>query len=136
MVTLSKRMRMLRNELNITLDELAEDMNTTKATLSRYENDLRVPSADFIKNLADYFNVTTDYLLGTSDIRNPYDDDPNMLPEEFTNPSDAMTFILKQPSVMAYGGYSLDEMSEEEILDFANDILIAIKITLAQRKNK
>lgn len=71
METFSDRMRNLRKEKDVTLEELANILNTTKATLSRYENNLRVPNADFIQELAEFFNVSTDYLLGRTDIKNP-----------------------------------------------------------------
>ena len=71
MATLNLRIKQLRNERDITLDELAKILGTTKATLSRYENNLRTPNAEFIEQLASFFDVSTDYLLGKSDIKNP-----------------------------------------------------------------
>jgi len=68
MVTFGKRLKQLRNKNNVTLQELAEALGTTNATLSRYENDIRKPSIDFINRAADYFEVDTDYLLGRTDI--------------------------------------------------------------------
>lgn len=49
MATFSDRLRELRKERDITLDELAEILGTTKATLSRYENNLREPKAEFVE---------------------------------------------------------------------------------------
>ncbi|WP_123053107.1 helix-turn-helix transcriptional regulator [Clostridium sp. JN-1] len=69
MATFNQRMKKLRNEKNVTLEELSKALNTTKSTLSRYENNLRTPNADFINQLANYYNVSTDYLLGNSDDR-------------------------------------------------------------------
>lgn len=70
MATFSERLKDLRKEKNVTLDSLAEALNTTKATLSRYENDLRIPNIDFVNELADFFGVQVDYLLGRTDIKN------------------------------------------------------------------
>ncbi len=67
MTVFSERLKRLRGFKNKTLDELAKDLETTKTTLSRYENSKRVPDALFIKKLADYFKVSSDYLLGLSD---------------------------------------------------------------------
>lgn len=67
MVTFGERLRNARNSKDITLDKMAEDLQTTKATLSRYENNLREPKADFVKKIAEYLNVNLDYLLGSSD---------------------------------------------------------------------
>jgi transcriptional regulator with XRE-family HTH domain len=85
MATFSERMRELRKEKRISLEKLAEMMGTTKATLSRYENSKRVPNIEFVEKLAKIFNVSVDYLLGHTDIRNPSDeiteaveDDPDL----------------------------------------------------------
>ncbi|APU61249.1 XRE family transcriptional regulator [Clostridium botulinum] len=67
MVTFGERLRKARNLKDITLDKMADDLQTTKATLSRYENNLREPKADFVKKIAEYLNVNIDYLLGSSD---------------------------------------------------------------------
>jgi transcriptional regulator with XRE-family HTH domain len=80
MATFNKRMKELRSEKNITLEELAKALNTTKSTLSRYENNLRTPNADFINELAKYFNVSADYLLGNTDIKEPID-----IPQEYAD---------------------------------------------------
>ncbi|MCY6354397.1 helix-turn-helix domain-containing protein [Clostridium sp. ZS2-4] len=64
MVTFGERLRSERTRKNISLEELAKELNTTKATISRYENNLREPKIEFIKQIADYFNCSTDYLLG------------------------------------------------------------------------
>lgn len=90
MATFPERMKALRKEKDITLEELSEILGTTKATLSRYENNLRIPNVDFIDELANFFNVSTDYLLGRTDIKNQsekisnaVEDDPELI--EFWN---------------------------------------------------
>lgn len=40
--------------------------------LSKYERDITVIKVDILKKLAEYFNVTTDYLLGLSDIKRDF----------------------------------------------------------------
>lgn len=59
----SERLRLLRQMKHMTLDELATALETTKTTLSRYENSKRVPDADFIIKVSLYFKVSSDYLL-------------------------------------------------------------------------
>ncbi|WP_409068903.1 helix-turn-helix domain-containing protein [Clostridium caseinilyticum] len=66
MVTFGEKLRNARNLKGITLDKMADDLQTTKATLSRYENNLREPKADFIKKIAEYLSINVDYLLGSS----------------------------------------------------------------------
>ena len=47
------------------------------------------------------------------------------LPREFENAQDAMEFT---PTLAAFGGYNPDEMSEETIVEFANEILQQLKL--------
>jgi len=68
------RIKQLRNEKNINQDVLAKLLRLEVAGISKLETE-RVPLKDeYIIKLADYLNVSTDYLLGKSDIRN-YDKD-------------------------------------------------------------
>lgn len=69
MATFGERMKLLRNEKNISLAELAVDIHTTKATLSRYENSKRTANVTFARKVADYFGVSSSYILGTTDNR-------------------------------------------------------------------
>ena len=62
-----KRLKQLRTEKNVTLLELAKGTNISKSALSNYELGLQIPSAQVIIILANYFNVSTDYLLGLKD---------------------------------------------------------------------
>lgn len=65
------RLIKLRKELNLTQEELAQKIGYTRTAISAWEIGRNEPSnADTIK-LAEYFGVSTDYLLGKSDIRNP-----------------------------------------------------------------
>ena len=65
------RLIKLRKELNLTQEELAQKIGYTRTAISAWEIGRNEPSnADTIK-LAEYFGVSTDFLLGKSDIRNP-----------------------------------------------------------------
>lgn len=70
------RIKQLRNEKKINQDVLARLLGLEIAGISKLETE-RVPLKDeYIIKLAEYFNVSTDYLLGKSDIRNPKQEDP------------------------------------------------------------
>lgn len=65
------RIKMLRNEKNINQDVLANLLGLEVAGISKLETG-RVPLKDeYIIKLANFFNVSTDYILGKSEIRNP-----------------------------------------------------------------
>lgn len=65
------RLKYLRNEKGETLEKIAEVLNVTVQTISNYENEKRDMTPETILKLAEYFSVSTDFLLGKSDIRNP-----------------------------------------------------------------
>ncbi|MCT4662305.1 MAG: helix-turn-helix domain-containing protein [Tissierellales bacterium] len=51
--------------------ELGKLLNLSKQTISGYENNSSFPSQETLLKLSDIFSVSTDYLLGKSDERNP-----------------------------------------------------------------
>jgi transcriptional regulator with XRE-family HTH domain len=66
-----KIIRELRIEKGITQNELSNYLGLTPKMVSFYELCERFPPYDIINKLADYFNVSTDYLLGRSNVKNP-----------------------------------------------------------------
>ncbi|SHI91291.1 Transcriptional regulator, contains XRE-family HTH domain [Clostridium amylolyticum] len=48
--------------------------------------------------------------------------------DKIHDPEDAMAFLIKQPSLAAYGGYDPKTMSDEEIVEFANELLRQLKL--------
>ena len=69
---LGKRIKALRKEQKFTQEDIAKKLNISVAALSRYETGAFEPkSVELIVELANIFKVSTDYLLGKSDARNP-----------------------------------------------------------------
>lgn len=68
------RLKKLRQENFLTQDELARELEklgcntTTKCAISQYENNKRLPEAKTLVNIAKFFNVSIDYLLGNEDL--------------------------------------------------------------------
>ena len=67
---ITKRIKSLREKKGLTLKALAEELGLNVGTLSTYERGTREPSISTIKLLANYFDVTSDYLIGISKIKN------------------------------------------------------------------
>lgn len=63
----SKRLKYVRKLRKLSQLELANKINTTKSTISNYENEYSTPSNEVLKDLANALDTTTDYLLGRSD---------------------------------------------------------------------
>ncbi|MBO4108674.1 helix-turn-helix domain-containing protein [Streptococcus suis] len=67
----SERLKQLRKEAGLTQKNIADNFNTSPQSYAQWEKGLRSPSKESLEKLADFFNISTDYLLGNSDIRNP-----------------------------------------------------------------
>lgn len=63
------RIKILREKRGLIQAILATELGITQQTLSKYEKDVNIIKIDVLKRLAEYFNVTTDYLLGLSDVK-------------------------------------------------------------------
>ena len=61
---IGKQLRHLRRAEDYTQQELAERLHVSKSAISAYEQDRKVPSLETLIQLATYFNVSVDYLLG------------------------------------------------------------------------
>ncbi len=70
----SKRLIYLRDKKGITQQELADNLNITRQSLSLYEKAERTINIELLAKIADFFNVSTDYLLGLSDVKSQNND--------------------------------------------------------------
>lgn len=64
------RLKEIRKSKGISQLKLAMDLNTSQNTISRYETGEREPGINELIKIADYFNVSVDYILERTD--NPY----------------------------------------------------------------
>lgn len=58
------RLKQMRQSAGLTQSELAEKLGVSTSTVSMYEVGSRKPSFEILEQLADFFNVDTDYLMG------------------------------------------------------------------------
>ena len=65
-----ERLKKLRQEKNLTQEELAKQIKSSRSNIANYENGKNLPSVEVLDKLSEIFNVSTDYLLGKTDIRN------------------------------------------------------------------
>jgi repressor LexA len=79
------RLKDLRKEKNLRQKDLATDLGVARTTIANYEQGTRFPDKDVLNKLANYFNVSTDYLLGRIDY-------PSYLPQG-TMPANDMVQI-------------------------------------------
>jgi transcriptional regulator with XRE-family HTH domain len=70
-IMLLNRVKELANERNMTIAELERKLNFGQGSISKWNK--QSPSSERLQKAADYFDVSTDYLLGRTDKRNYYD---------------------------------------------------------------
>ncbi len=90
-----QRIRILREENDITQNELGEKLSVSKTTISHYENDSRTPSIETLIQLADFFQVDLDYILGVESVGYSEKRSVQMSDEE-------IDFILELRRMMTY----------------------------------
>lgn len=64
------RLKLLRKNSGYTQKELGEKLNISARVVGYYESNERFPDKDTLTGIADFFNVSVDYLLGRTDIKN------------------------------------------------------------------
>ena len=66
----STRVKELRENSGLSMDQLAKQLGVTKSRVNMWENNGTVPRMNVLVELAKFFNVTTDYLLGNDNASN------------------------------------------------------------------
>lgn len=137
MVTFGERLRLLRKENNLTQEQLASYFGMKKSRISQYELDKRQADDDFKKQLADFFNVSLDYLLGRTNDKNIID-----IPQEYTDKykvtsKDKKQYLehMKKANEAFFMNDEFNEEDKKEILDTMNEIFWKAK-TMNKRKPK
>lgn len=116
---LGERLRTLRNEKGYTLIYVSKKLDLSEATLSNYEKSTRSPDWKIINKLADFYNVSTDYIMGRTDIRTSTKDIINKI---FEDTDEVLKFILHDKSIMTFAGFDIDKLTDDEVLQFTNDL--------------
>ena len=111
---------------NLTMKELGEKVGRGESTVSMWISGKAIPKMGIIQDLADFFGIPTDTLI--------YGEEPNKEYPIITNPQDAMLFVIKNPIMMNYGGYDINKMSDEEIIEFANQTIDYMKYAAQKYK--
>lgn len=69
---MKNHLRLLRNQRKLSQIAVQIETGIDQALLSKYERGERIPPTDTLMVLADYFQTSTDFLLGRTDVREPY----------------------------------------------------------------
>lgn len=120
---LAKRLKKLRSTSGLSQREFARLFNMSPSTLAMYETGRREPDYNILSKLADYYNVSTDYLLGRTDNPYPYDENNENKQPDFStafkekNLGDAITRIVN-----ICEEFSLSKQIMMEMFDKAIDV--------------
>lgn len=131
---IGKRLKKLREEYNMLQKELALKLSLSQQTISLYESNRRQPDYETLKVIADFFDVSIDYLLGRTNERNKDDIPIEEIYSKVNDVEEAMKVILSQPGLMLNG----EMLSDESKIILANSILNGIRTVkeLEEKKNK
>ncbi|MGT2896024.1 helix-turn-helix domain-containing protein [Streptococcus entericus] len=101
----TERLKTLRKEAGLTQKDMAEKFSTSQPSYQQWESGKRTPNSDSLDKLANFFNVSTDYLLGNTDYKNSLEQDI----EEAIQRS------------VAYDGKPITDNDKKIITDFLKD---------------
>lgn len=121
---LGKKIKETRKAKNISVEYMAQELGVSKTTIYRYEDSkiTKIP-VNVFDQICKILEVSPAQLMG-----NTLNNNKETLPQEFYNPQDAIEFILRTPTLAAFGGYDPNTMNDETILAFANDILQQLEL--------
>ena len=105
-----ERLKKLRLDSKQTMDTVSKAAGIAKSTYAGYESEFRQPSLDKLAFFADYFNVTTDYLLGLTS-------EQNKLKTKFALDHD------KDANDFHWDGIPLNEKELKEVSDFLRQVV-------------
>ncbi|MCR0349380.1 transcriptional regulator [Erysipelotrichaceae bacterium AF15-26LB] len=132
---ISKNIRYLRKQKGWGQDELARRIGKSESAIQMWESDKRSPTMGTVEELTKIFDIDINTLiykdLQTGEVNKSGFASPF---EEVTNPDDAAMVFIKHPQVAAFGGYDIEKMSDEEKIEFANQILDSIKFFASKYK--
>ena len=72
MIMILERLRNLREDQDLTQQNIADYLHINQRTYSRYENDQRMIPYEVLSALADLYGTSVDYLIGRTDEKDPY----------------------------------------------------------------
>ena len=115
----SSRIKALRKEKKKTQNDLATYLNVRRSTYGEYERGIITPPYDKIKAIADYFEVSVDYLMGNTDSKE--------FKTESIDVSETLCAMVEEledeNSTININGHKLNKASRELlILSLENDI--------------
>ncbi len=89
------RLKSLRTERNLTINNIAEITGVSKVSAWQWENGFNFPKESTLEKIADYFDVSLDYLMGRTDIKKPATDNFQFAFSDYDKLTDDQKEIIK-----------------------------------------
>ena len=99
---IGERLLDLRKEAGLTQDDLAAILSINKHSISSYERNINEPPDEIKIQIAKYFGVSIDYLLGITDSPVPHKDRPNSVRLPLNFPEAAMEDLMDHIDYLTY----------------------------------
>ena len=117
-MSVGSKIKELRNAKGLTQVQFANLFKVSSGTIAMWETDKRQPDGEKLSKLADFFGVTTDYLLGREEKNSPADQESGgiVIPEKY-----------KDVAVAFHGG--ADNLTQADI----DDIVRFIEFTKSKK---
>lgn len=140
MKTFSSRLIALRKERQMTQSDLAKAIHKTRSTVSGYETEGKEPDYEMLCSLAEYFGVSTDYLLGIDDCRTHSEAVFINDTKNFKRHYDSLPPLVKQTVAKMYDSFyvllSRDTIkNNEERLALYSDLFSLLQDSRAKIRN-
>lgn len=135
-----ERLKELRTKRKLSISELSAELNNkyestiSKSMISRYENGQADPKMENVRIIADYFQVSADYLLGISNNKEKFEPeltekDERDIQKELQRMIDGLS---SNSGYAAFDGHTFDDLDEEDkellIASLENSLRIAKKL--------
>lgn len=135
MSLIGNRMKSLREQNKLTQADLGKKIGVSAATINRYEKGQCEPDYTTLEKIADFFEVTTDYLLGRSD-------DPTGYPTHLEDlpPMERLAQFIKENDFkdlyFSRSGDYFDDLTSEEVDELIMSLLEVKRDVIRRKKEK
>lgn len=127
-MTIGQNIKTLRKNKKITLTHLSDKTGLSISTLSDIENGKSSPKTSTLNKIANGLGVQLLDIIGPESNYLDINNSDNETDIKFTDPVKAMAFIISQPTVGDYGNFDVNKLTDEDKINFANDLLEMIRM--------
>jgi transcriptional regulator len=126
-----ERLREIRLQKNMTQEQIAKKLNLAVSTIGMYERGAREPSFETLENIADFFNIDMDWLLGKSNIQNKYQYEKNITSNKQNK--------LSEDELISYFRIDTSDLTDDEITEVREELekyTDMLKLAIKNKRDK